>query len=68
MTEVVGRLERAELVVYDFDGVMTDNRALVLPDGGEAVFVNRGDGLAIARLHDLGVPQVIISTENGIAE
>lgn len=52
-----------DLVVYDFDGVMTDNRALILPDGSEAVSVNRSDGLAVGKLHDLGVPQVIISTE-----
>ena len=52
-----------ELLVYDFDGVMTDNRALIFRDGSEAVFVNRSDGLAVKRLRDLGVPQVIISTE-----
>jgi 3-deoxy-D-manno-octulosonate 8-phosphate phosphatase (KDO 8-P phosphatase) len=52
-----------ELIVYDFDGVMTDNRALILQDGSEAVFVNRSDGLAIEMIRGLDIPQVIISTE-----
>ena len=52
-----------ELIVYDFDGVMTDNRALIFEDGTEAVFVNRGDGLAIAKIKEFDIPQVIISTE-----
>ncbi len=51
------------LIVYDFDGVMTDNRVLTLEDGTEGVFVSRSDGWAIARIRDLGIPQVIISTE-----
>ena len=52
-----------ELIVYDFDGVMTDNRALQLPDGSEAVFVNRSDGMAIAKMAELGMQQYIMSTE-----
>ena len=34
-----------ELIVYDFDGVMTDNRVIIFQDGTEAVIVNRADGL-----------------------
>lgn len=56
-------VRRVSFMVYDFDGVMTDNRVLVFEDGREAVFANRGDGLAIARLRKLGVHQIIISTE-----
>ncbi len=50
-------------IIYDFDGVMTDNRVLVDQDGREAVFVNRGDGLAVSELKRRGIAQVIISTE-----
>ena len=57
------RLGDLSLVCYDFDGVMTDNRVLLAEDGGEAVFVNRGDGLAISILKKLGARQVILSTE-----
>ena len=52
-----------DLIVYDFDGVMTDNKVLVSEDGKETVYCHRSDGLAISMIKDLGVPQVIISTE-----
>ncbi len=51
------------LLVYDFDGVMTDNRVLVSEDGKEAVVVNRGDGLGVSYLKKAGFKQIIISTE-----
>lgn len=54
---------KPDLICYDFDGVMTDNRVLVLEDGTEAVSVNRADGLAVAAIREMGVRQVIISTE-----
>jgi 3-deoxy-D-manno-octulosonate 8-phosphate phosphatase (KDO 8-P phosphatase) len=50
-------------LVYDFDGVMTDNRVLVDQDGKEAVFVNRSDGLAVGEIKKLGLTQIIVSTE-----
>ena len=52
-----------DLIVYDFDGVMTDNRVIVFQDGIEAVIVNRADGLGVDRFRDLGIPQLILSTE-----
>ena len=52
-----------ELIVYDFDGVMTDNRVIVFQDGTEAVIVNRADGLGVDRFRSIGVPQLILSTE-----
>ncbi len=52
-----------KLIVYDFDGVMTDNKVLILPNGDEAVFVNRSDGLAVQKINHLNVIQIIISSE-----
>jgi YrbI family 3-deoxy-D-manno-octulosonate 8-phosphate phosphatase len=52
-----------DLLVLDFDGVMTDNRVLVDQHGSESVWCDRGDGWGIARLHDAGVPIVVLSTE-----
>lgn len=57
------RKKDIDLMVYDFDGVMTDNKVLVFKDGKEAVFCNRADGLAIQKIRKLGLPQIIISTE-----
>jgi N-acylneuraminate cytidylyltransferase/3-deoxy-D-manno-octulosonate 8-phosphate phosphatase (KDO 8-P phosphatase) len=52
-----------KLLIYDFDGVMTDNTAYVSQDGHEMVKVNRSDGLAIKELKKAGYAQMIISTE-----
>jgi len=52
-----------DLIVYDFDGVMTDNRVIAFQDGTETVVVNRADGLGVDRLRALGIPQLILSTE-----
>ncbi|MBA7512824.1 2-keto-3-deoxy-D-glycero-D-galacto-9-phosphonononic acid phosphatase [subsurface metagenome] len=52
-----------DLIVYDFDGVMTDNRVIIFQDGTEAVIVNRSDGLGVERFRSLGIPQLILSTE-----
>lgn len=50
-------------IFYDCDGVLTDNRVLLSEDGKEAVFFNRGDGLAVNEFRKLGIHQAIISTE-----
>ncbi|MBI1778336.1 MAG: HAD hydrolase family protein [Proteobacteria bacterium] len=52
-----------DLVVFDFDGVLTDNRVLVFADGAEAVFCNRADGLAFDALRRHGIKVLILSTE-----
>jgi YrbI family 3-deoxy-D-manno-octulosonate 8-phosphate phosphatase len=52
-----------ELVVFDFDGVFTDNAVWVREDGVELVRCDRSDGLGIARLHEAGVPVLVLSTE-----
>jgi len=51
------------LVVYDFDGVMTNNRVLTMEDGKEAVFCNRDDSWAVWKIKELGIPQLILSAE-----
>jgi YrbI family 3-deoxy-D-manno-octulosonate 8-phosphate phosphatase len=51
------------LLVLDFDGVLTDNRVWVNQDGVEAVAVHRGDGWGIARLKEMGVEVIVLSTE-----
>lgn len=61
--ELQERLRTLRLVVFDFDGVFTDNRVWVFEDGHEAVCCNRSDGLGLARLRALGVKTAIISTE-----
>ena len=55
--------QKVELVIFDFDGVMTDNRVWVDADGRELVSANRGDGWGLARLKETGIQIVVLSTE-----
>ena len=52
-----------ELVVFDFDGVFTDNRVYLFEDGREAVACNRGDGMGLSLLKAKGMPIAVLSTE-----
>ena len=52
-----------KLIVFDFDGVLTDNTFLVDSLGKEYVRCNRGDGLAFKALSKIGMKAIICSTE-----
>jgi YrbI family 3-deoxy-D-manno-octulosonate 8-phosphate phosphatase len=56
-------LRAVALVVFDFDGVFTDNRVWVSETGEESVACWRGDGIGLRRLDEVGVTHVIVSTE-----
>jgi 3-deoxy-D-manno-octulosonate 8-phosphate phosphatase (KDO 8-P phosphatase) len=56
-------MRKVSLIVYDFDGVLTDNRVWVSEDGKESVACNRSDGWWMKEIRALGVDQVILSTE-----
>tara|TARA_A100001011_G_scaffold399540_1_gene508697 strand:- start:2250 stop:2714 length:465 start_codon:yes stop_codon:yes gene_type:complete len=56
-------IDKIKLIVYDFDGVMTDNKVYIDQNGNEMVQVNRSDGLGIAKIKTLEIKQIIISTE-----
>jgi 3-deoxy-D-manno-octulosonate 8-phosphate phosphatase (KDO 8-P phosphatase) len=51
------------LIVFDFDGVLTDNRVIVSEDGTESVICNRADGLAFDMFRKANIPCIILSTE-----
>lgn len=51
-------------VVFDFDGVFTDDRVLVDEQGQEAVYCSRRDGLGIEMLRKAGLPMLVISKES----
>jgi len=52
-----------QAIVFDFDGVLTDDRVLTFDDGREAVFCSRSDGLGLEKLRSRPVKMVIISKE-----
>jgi 3-deoxy-D-manno-octulosonate 8-phosphate phosphatase (KDO 8-P phosphatase) len=53
-----------DLLILDFDGVLTDNRVYVSESGEETVACHRGDGWGIKLLKDTGLEIMIISTES----
>ncbi|MEM6553189.1 MAG: HAD hydrolase family protein [Planctomycetota bacterium] len=55
--------ERVEVVVFDFDGVFTDNKVTLTEEGLESARCSRGDGMGIDRLRAAGVPMLILSKE-----
>ena len=57
-------IKEFSLFVYDFDGVMTNNTAIIDQDGKESVIVNRGDGLGITIIKKHNIEQLILSTES----
>lgn len=61
--QIVESARKVKIVVFDFDGVFTDNRVLVSEDGKESVFCSRGDGHGIKLLKETGVDVLVISTE-----
>ena len=59
----MNEIDKIQLIVYDFDGVMTNNKVYVSQNGHETVQVNRADGLGVSEIKKLGIEQIIISTE-----
>jgi len=55
--------KKIRLVVFDFDGVFTDNRVFVFENGTEGVLCSRADGFGIEALRKTGVKVLVISTE-----
>jgi YrbI family 3-deoxy-D-manno-octulosonate 8-phosphate phosphatase len=58
-----GELRAIRFVVFDFDGVFTDDAVYVTQEGVEMVRCWRGDGLGLRKLDALGIGSAILSTE-----
>ena len=64
MTDSVNKLaQKVELIVFDFDGVFTDNSVYVDQNGVESVRCSRSDGLGLRRLDEINIQYCIVSTE-----
>jgi N-acylneuraminate cytidylyltransferase len=55
--------KQLDLIVFDFDGVFTDNRVWVDQNGVEQVAASRGDGMGISLLKKAGFRAIVLSTE-----
>ncbi|HZQ05154.1 MAG TPA: HAD hydrolase family protein [Anaerolineae bacterium] len=63
LSELAQNIEMIKLIVFDFDGVFTDNMVYVFEDGREAVRCYRGDGIGLRNVERLGITPIILSTE-----
>lgn len=55
--------EVLDLIVFDFDGVMTDNTVITNQRGEESVICNRADGLALRAMRGAEIPMLVLSME-----
>ena len=58
-----GLPKEVKLVVFDFDGVMTDDCVIVDQNGIESVRCSRADGLGVRMLHEKGIASIVLSSE-----
>lgn len=56
-------LNNIKAIVYDCDGVLTDDKVIVDENGKESAIFNRADGYAISKIFTLNIKQAVISTE-----
>jgi 3-deoxy-D-manno-octulosonate 8-phosphate phosphatase (KDO 8-P phosphatase) len=63
----VTSLAEIRLVVFDFDGVFSDNRVWTNDRGEESVACFRGDSLGLRRLDEVGVDYFILTSETNDA-
>ena len=56
-------LTKVDGVIFDFDGVFTDNAVYIDQHGNEAVKCSRLDGIGLAMLRQLKIPMIVISSE-----
>ena len=59
-------IENIDLIVFDFDGVLTDNKVIIDQNGNENVICSRSDGLGFDVLKKLGKSAYIISSEKNL--
>lgn len=62
-SEIQAKMAKVNAVVFDFDGVFTNNKVIVSEDGLESVVCDRSDGLGVANLRAANFKLLILSTE-----
>ena len=54
---------KVKWLIFDFDGVFTDNLVYTSEKGEESIACWRSDGLGLSKVKELGIPIWVISTE-----
>jgi 3-deoxy-D-manno-octulosonate 8-phosphate phosphatase (KDO 8-P phosphatase) len=61
--KIVNLIQELKLLIFDFDGVFTDNIVYTSESGKETVACWRSDGLGLSKIKKIGIPIWVISTE-----
>lgn len=61
--ELAELIRGIRLIIFDFDGVFTDNTVLVSEEGTESVRCCRSDGFGLRRLDEVNIEYCIVSSE-----
>jgi 3-deoxy-D-manno-octulosonate 8-phosphate phosphatase (KDO 8-P phosphatase) len=56
-------IRKVSLIVFDFDGVFTDNKVYVFENGSDAVCCWRSDGIGLRKLDNFGISAAIVASE-----
>ncbi len=56
-------IKKVKLIIFDFDGVLTNNKVYINERGEESVICDRADGLAFRALKMINLECIILSTE-----
>jgi 3-deoxy-D-manno-octulosonate 8-phosphate phosphatase (KDO 8-P phosphatase) len=59
--DILARARRVRILILDCDGVLTDGRIIMLPNGDETKVFDVKDGHAIVMMHRAGIKSGIIS-------
>ncbi len=59
-------INEIDILVFDFDGVLTDNKVHIDKNGSEFVSCTRSDGIGSAAIEKLNKPTLILSTEKNL--
>ena len=62
-SELTTLFTNVKFLIFDFDGVFTDNIVYTTEEGKEFVACWRSDGLGLSKVKNLGIPIWVISTE-----
>jgi len=55
-----------KIMVFDFDGVFTDNTVITDSSGRESVICSKGDSLGIKMIMDAGIKVAILTSEKAV--
>jgi len=58
------KFRRIKLLILDVDGVLTDGKIWLTPDGNEMKSFHAHDGMGIKNLQKTGIPVAVISSRN----